>query len=289
MATVEQVRLPDGATLWTESTHSTARPSDVDVGMVFLHGGPGLWDTLAPVAAMVADLVGTHRFDQRGCGRSTASDGFTIAQLVADLETLRVHWGYRTWVVFGHSFGASLAIHYASHHPEAVAGLVYCSGVGFGRRWYDEYRLASDARLSADQLSRRTFLDGRQRTWPEEVEWRQLRWLPDFADVHQAASWALADAAVELAINDDFHRALWTEVSAETEAEQRQACRSIAAPSLVLHGAGDPRPAWSAAEVAAALPDADLVVIPAAGHNPWREQPDATGRAVRDLLRRALG
>jgi proline iminopeptidase len=285
MTTVERITLTDGATLWTEST---VPGSERGVGMVFLHGGPGLWDTLAPVAAMVDDVVSTHRFDQRGCGRSTASDGFTVAQLVSDLEALRLHWAYRTWVVFGHSFGASLAIHYAARHPQSVAGLVYCSGVGFGTRWYDEYRLAADARLNVDQLVRRTSLAGMSRSWPEEVEWRQLCWLPDFADTHRASTWALEDAAMELAINGDFHHALWNEMSAEPEADQRAACGAIVAPSLVLHGAGDPRPAWSAAEVATALPDADLVVIPAAGHNPWREQPAATRRALRDLLHRVV-
>lgn len=69
----DMVRLSDRASAWTAtgSAVGTHRP-----GMVFLHGGAGMWDYLGPVADMVADSFRTHRYDQRGWRRSSASHSF---------------------------------------------------------------------------------------------------------------------------------------------------------------------------------------------------------------------
>jgi proline iminopeptidase len=66
-------------------------------------------------------------FDQRGGGRSTPLGELrdnTPDHLVADIERLRRELGIADWVVFGGSWGSTLALHYAETHPERVAGLV---------------------------------------------------------------------------------------------------------------------------------------------------------------------
>ena len=70
------VSADDGCRLWTAETgHGTP--------LIMCHGGPGLWDYLAPLAALLDDTFTVVRFDQRGCGRSTGHDGpFTIKQAV---------------------------------------------------------------------------------------------------------------------------------------------------------------------------------------------------------------
>ncbi len=97
------------------------------VPVVFLHGGPG------------AGCSPTHRrffdpqhyravlFDQRGAGRSTPLGLLTrntTADLVADIEALRRHLGIQRWIVFGGSWGSTLALAYAQAHPAACLGLV---------------------------------------------------------------------------------------------------------------------------------------------------------------------
>lgn len=63
MSKVEIVNVP-GSALWTACQgHGPA--------LVCCHGGPGLWDYLEPVAAMVDDLATVYRYDQRSCGRSS--------------------------------------------------------------------------------------------------------------------------------------------------------------------------------------------------------------------------
>jgi proline iminopeptidase len=66
-------------------------------------------------------------FDQRGGGRSTPLGELrdnTPAHLVADIERLRRELGIAEWVVFGGSWGSTLALLYAQTHPERVAGLI---------------------------------------------------------------------------------------------------------------------------------------------------------------------
>lgn len=97
------------------------------VPAVFLHGGPG--GGTAPYHRQFFDPE-RYRivlFDQRGCGKSAPHaelEDNTTADLVADLERLRQHLGIERWLVFGGSWGSTLALVYAQRHPERVLGLV---------------------------------------------------------------------------------------------------------------------------------------------------------------------
>lgn len=95
--------------------------------VVFLHGGPGAG--ASPDYRRFFDPAHYRIviFDQRGAGRSrplgeTAAN--TTPDLVADIERLRAHLGIERWIVFGGSWGSTLAIAYAEHHPERCRALV---------------------------------------------------------------------------------------------------------------------------------------------------------------------
>ena len=94
---------------------------------VFLHGGPG--GGFGPVHRRLFDpeLYDVILFDQRGCGRSTpfaSLENNTTWDLVADIERLREMAGFEQWLVFGGSWGSTLALAYAETHPERVSELV---------------------------------------------------------------------------------------------------------------------------------------------------------------------
>lgn len=95
--------------------------------VLFLHGGPG------------AGISEKHRryfdpkhyriilFDQRGAGKSTPHAELkqnTTWDLVADIEKIREHFEIQKWLVFGGSWGSTLALAYAETHPKSVSGLV---------------------------------------------------------------------------------------------------------------------------------------------------------------------
>ncbi len=108
---------------------------------VFLHGGPGGGVMPDSRRYFDPDFYRIVLFDQRGAGKSTpyaSVEENTTWDLVEDLERLRRHLGIERWLVFGGSWGSTLALCYAIAHPQRVAGLVL-RGVYLGResenRW----------------------------------------------------------------------------------------------------------------------------------------------------------
>lgn len=95
--------------------------------VVFLHGGPG--GGISPDHRRFFDPQHYRvlLFDQRGCGQSLPFAELaenTTWDLVADIEKLRTHLGIQKWIVFGGSWGSTLALAYAETHPEKVLGLI---------------------------------------------------------------------------------------------------------------------------------------------------------------------
>lgn len=95
--------------------------------VIFLHGGPG--GGITPMYRQYFDpqLWRIVIFDQRGCGQSTPYAELrenTTWNLVSDIEQLRNHLGIEQWVVFGGSWGSTLALAYSQTHPDSCKGLI---------------------------------------------------------------------------------------------------------------------------------------------------------------------
>jgi proline iminopeptidase len=94
---------------------------------VFLHGGPGGGISCDYRRYFNPDIYRVVLFDQRGSGKSTPHASIeenTTWDLVADIERLREHFGIGQWQVFGGSWGSTLALAYAETHPDRVTELV---------------------------------------------------------------------------------------------------------------------------------------------------------------------
>ena len=94
---------------------------------VFLHGGPG--SGCSPDHRRLFDPAKycVTLFDQRGCGRSTphaSLEANSTWHLVDDIERLRVKFGHEKWLVFGGSWGSTLALAYAQTHAAHVSELI---------------------------------------------------------------------------------------------------------------------------------------------------------------------
>jgi proline iminopeptidase len=95
--------------------------------VVILHGGPG--SGCAPAQRRFFDPAAYRMvlFDQRGCKRSEplgSTEENTTSHLVHDIEALRQHLGINKWMVFGGSWGSTLALAYAQAHPQSITELV---------------------------------------------------------------------------------------------------------------------------------------------------------------------
>ncbi len=116
------VDMGDGHRIYVEQC---GNPEGMPV--VILHGGPGGGCSPAMRRYFDPDVYRVILFDQRGCGRSrpTASvEDNTTWHLVADIERLRTLFDIEDWIVFGGSWGATLALIYAQTHPDRVTRLV---------------------------------------------------------------------------------------------------------------------------------------------------------------------
>jgi proline iminopeptidase len=109
--------------------------------VVFVHGGPGAGCNPKSRRFFDPKRYRIVLFDQRGCGRSTPHAELTdntTWHLVADMERLREHLRIERWQVFGGSWGSTLALAYAQRHPDRVSELVL-RGIFMLRRWELEW------------------------------------------------------------------------------------------------------------------------------------------------------
>lgn len=110
--------------------------------IIFLHGGPASGTDAGHRSYFNPEAYRIILFDQRGAGKSTPHADLTCNttwHLVSDLEALRLFLGIEQWVVFGGSWGSTLALAYAESQPERIKALIL-RGIFLGRpkelRWF---------------------------------------------------------------------------------------------------------------------------------------------------------
>ncbi len=114
---------------WEQAGNPNGRP------VLFLHGGPGAGAGAVHRRFFDPNFWRIVIFDQRGAGRSRPLGGLdnnSTSDLVSDIEILRRHLAIERFLLFGGSWGSTLALAYAQAHPQRVAGAVL-RGVFLGR------------------------------------------------------------------------------------------------------------------------------------------------------------
>jgi proline iminopeptidase len=269
--------------------------------VVALHGGPGVPDTaglLAALAPLTADGHDVWSYDQRGTGRSSRLDdprGYTTELAVADLEAVRRRTGAPRIILVGHSYGAYLAAAYHDAHPDRVERLVLSSpgalsagGTGgdplarldpAGRREVQRL-LVSPRALLVYGLVQVDPASAHALTGDAEVDARQDR-------VHAATAPALhcpGHAPQGLHGNGFFANQVPQSLRRPVLPPLERSADDARVPALVLKGRCDYLDWASAVEHLDAFPGSRLVYLPDAGHDSYRERPDAVVGAVRAFL-----
>ncbi len=134
---------------------------------LFLHGGPGAGAGAVHRRFFDPSFWRVIIFDQRGAGRSRplgSLEANTTGHLVRDIEMLRIHLGIDRWLLFGGSWGSTLALAYAQANPLRVTGCVL-RGVFLGRREEVDWFLRGLGTLFPDaQAAFVSFLPERERS-----------------------------------------------------------------------------------------------------------------------------
>jgi proline iminopeptidase len=291
---------------YEESGNSKGKP------VVFLHGGPG--GATDPTMRRFFDPSGYRivLVDQRGCGASRPHAELrenTTWDLVDDLEALRAHLGLERWMVFGGSWGSTLALAYAQRHPERVTELVL-RGIFLLRRseleWFyqdplgaasifpdlwEKYLAPIPPEERGDMMQayyrRLTSADGATRataarawtTWEGATSF--LRTNPAYVAKFDNPDYAAAFARIEAHyfVNCGFLE------SDDQLLRDVELIRHI--PTVIVQGRYDiVCPMRSAWELHRAWPEAELRIVPDAGHSAFepaitRELVAATDRLLR--------
>jgi len=257
--------------------------------VLFLHGGPGAGAGAVHRRFFDPNIWRVVIFDQRGAGRSKPLGSLaanTTAHLVQDIETLRKFLAIDRFLLFGGSWGSTLALAYAQAHPEAVLGAVL-RGIFLGRpaevEWflYGLARVFPDAHAAFSQFlpehERRDLLKNylRRLTDPNpEIHGPAARtWsiyegscstlLPSFEAV---SAFAQDRAAIGLARIEAHYFANRLFLPPGGLLANMAAMRTI--PGEIVQGRYDMIcPAQSAFDLAAAWPMARLTLVPDAGHS----------------------
>jgi len=276
--------------------------------VVALHGGPGSGMSTSVCRWFPPSKWRLLRFDQRGCGRSTphASDpaadmaANTTAHLIGDIERLRVRMGVERWVVFGSSWGATLALAYAQHAPTRVAGIVL-AGATTTRASEIAWLYRGLAPLFPEEWAR--FREGAPAGTPDTglVEaYRRLLESPDPAIRAKAAEdWHAWEAAPFAIVPGATPPAKWRD-PAYRQARARiiahyfangawledgqllgNAKRLAGIPGEIVQGRLDlEAPLATAWELARVWPDATLTIVPNAAHSTANRAMAASIRAA---------
>ncbi|PWN51245.1 putative proline iminopeptidase [Violaceomyces palustris] len=287
----------DSGMLQVDATHSISWEWSGKVDgwpVVFLHGGPGGGTSGDDRRWFDPSHYRVLTFDQRGAGKSTPSaslENNTTWHLVADIEKLREKFGIERWHVFGGSWGSTLSLAYAQTHPERVSALIlrgiftlrkseldffYQNGAShiFPEQWdlYEEiipeeergdFVKAYNKRLTGSDEQAKLLAAQRWSGWENAtcrlyVDGEQLK-------KGEEDKWALAFARIE---NHYFINKGWMEDGQLLKAENVKKIRDAGIPGVIVQGRYDVVcPAKSAWDLHKVWPEAELHVVPDAGHS----------------------
>jgi proline iminopeptidase len=258
------------------------------IPMVLLHGGPGAYDYLEPIANMLNNRYKVIRYEQRGSWRSEKKGPYDVKTFIEDLEHLRIHLGVDRWIVCGHSWGASLGLAYTARYSSQVKALIYISGTGINSAWHADYRVNRLNKMSVGDRREYTYLRSIVDTLTGEDKQRtrdRLRELSVRTDLFNQDNYDLLPRVDGEFINNEVNQKVDSNEYLEND-EFRGAISLIPAPVLLVHGEADPRPYKYVQELSNSMKSSEFKIIPRAGHYLWLDNPNTLGELIHDFLAR---
>jgi proline iminopeptidase len=296
---------------WEECGNPRGKPA------VFVHGGPGAGADAGSRRFFDPRRYRIVVFDQRGCGRSrphASLEDNTTWHLVADMERLRRFLGIERWLVFGGSWGSTLALAYAETHPKQVTDLVL-RGIFMLRKWeIDWFYQGGASALFPDRWEHYlSAIPRRERGDLVSAFHRRLTSPSRATRVRAARAWSIWEAATSYLHTNESNIEKWGEedfavavariechyfVNKGFMRREDQLLRDVRRirhiPAVIVQGRYDVVcPMQTAWELHRRWPEADFRVVPDAGHSALEpgnthELVSATDRFARSTATRGV-
>jgi proline iminopeptidase len=260
--------------------------------LLLINGGPGFPARhFRPLATQLAEKIGVEviRFDQRGTGASTldslSCDVLTLDLLVADMEALRCHLGFESWIVMGHSFGAILAMALASKHPSTVEKLILSAPAGIDARFKQRLGDGIQASLSEEERQALAALSEAPDTYQRHLDTLSILLSAYVCDKSQlpALRAAVVDSRVYV---PEVSTLVWAALEEGGVYDMRWMLQSVTVPAVILQGKLDPVGRETINEICELLPWATRVEIADASHYPWLDNPIPYFTAISEAVSR---
>lgn len=263
---------------------------------IFLHGGPGGGCGSLSRRFFNPKKYRIILFDQRGCGRSkphTCLEDNTTWHLIEDIETIRERLGIKKWLVFGGSWGSTLAIAYAQKYPNNVSQMVL-RGIFMLRQkelqWFYQYgasemypeawqgflkEIPENERDNLIEAYRKIFYGKNKekqlsaaKAWSKwEASCSFINYNPDAVKESINAEFALAFALIE---NHYFVNKGFLENENQL-LDNVDIIRNI--PTIIIQGRYDVVcPPTTAYELHSKWPESELVIAPFSGHSAFEKE-----------------
>ena len=259
--------------------------------VLFLHGN---WDLVMYMPMLEAQQrhFRTLLLKQRGadCWKSPETfNRLPIAPFLDDIERLRRHKGVDKLIVVGHSWGAQLALHYASAFPNHVTKLVAIGLGPISDEMSQYYHANVEKMVHPDKFPQLEAIN--QRFKAEFASGQGVSEAVDtaYADVYSTV-WAYSPEAAQRIKTDYLNAGGFRRVAAGAPRSDPEVflkgLKQIGCPTLIVYGYQDYEPITQAYVLKAHFQNAEIAFINRCGHMPWLDQPDTFYRLLDEFINR---
>ncbi|PZD77602.1 alpha/beta fold hydrolase [Mesonia sp. K7] len=254
--------------------------------LLIINGGPGF--SSKGFASLAQELSKTNQvilYDQRATGNSTLkevnSKTITLQNMVEDIEVLRCHLQFDSWVILGHSFGGMLAYAYAAKYPETISAMIQSSSGGcdlsllantnFTRHLSEKVRDSFsyyNQKVSNGDLSYNTRY--------KRAYFMSHAYLYDTSKIETVAKRLLE-------VNSEINSLVWQNMRA-INFDVSDEMKNFQKPVLIIHGKNDLVSMSIPTKAHEILPHAELVFLDQCKHYGWIDRKEAYYSAIHTFL-----
>jgi proline iminopeptidase len=256
--------------------------------MIVHHGGPGMGDRSDYTTAFApfADRFRIITFDARGSGASAEVEPYSHEQWAADVDALREWAGVEQFIMAGHSYGGIMSLEYATRYPDRVSALILIDTTPA-----DTFRANARKRaLESDRVN--LDMEMFDRMWAGQIRsneefdqgWRAIA--PLYTATEDAE---LIDQMANLVSAYHYQTHNYAFGVNLPAYDVRPKLNLVTGPVLINVGRHDwITPVAASEEMAALMPQAELVIFENSGHSPLHEEKELWESTVRNFLNRVF-